>query len=140
MERDVLPQGGETLPTEENVLERGETQPEDPEAVIARLLRQNEQLREQLRRYEQNGAAKLYYALNRKQNEMADLLNNKLLKDLQLDDPKDKTFDRLKVIWNDAASIATAAKTLGEVAGVTQDEKKDIERKPFNDRLAEERR
>jgi hypothetical protein len=140
MERDVLPQGGETLPTEENVLERGETQPEDPEAVIARLLRQNEQLREQLRRYEQNGAAKLYYALNRKQNEMADLLNNKLLKDLQLDDPKDKTFDRLKVIWNDAASIATAAKTLGEVAGVTQDEKKDIERKPFNDRLAEARR
>jgi hypothetical protein len=140
MERDVLKEGSEMLPKEEGVAEMGETQPEDSEAVIARLLRQNEQLREQLRRYEQNGAAKLYYALNRKQNEMADLLNNKLLKDLQLDDPKDKTFDRLKVIWNDAASIATAAKTLGEVAGVTQDEKKDIERKPFNDRLAEERR
>lgn len=114
-------------------------QPEDSQAVIARLLRQNESLREQLSRYEQNGAAKLYYALNRKQNEMADLLNGKLLKDLNLDDPKDKTFDRLKVIWNDASDLATAVKTLGEVAGVTGDEKKDVAKKPFVDTIAEKR-
>lgn len=90
--------------------------------------------------YEQNGAAKLYYSLNRKMNEMADLMNSKVLSQLSIDDPKDKTFDRLKVIWNDAASIATAVKALGDVAGVTGEEKKDIERKPFNDRIAEERR
>ncbi len=48
--------------------------------------------------YEQNGASKLFYALNRKMNEMADRLNSTDLKTISLDDPKDKTFDRLKVI------------------------------------------
>lgn len=99
----------------------------------------SESLEERLRRYEENGAAKLYYSLNRKMNEMADLMNSKILSQLSIDDPKDKTFDRLKVIWNDAASIAVAVKTLGEVAGVTGDEKKDIEKKPFNERIAMER-
>lgn len=75
--------------------------------------------------YEQNGAAKLFYALNRKMNEMADRLNSTDLKTISLDDPKDKTFDRIKVIWNDAASIATAVKALGETAGITNDETKD---------------
>ncbi|HEY8687739.1 MAG TPA: hypothetical protein VIM07_00780 [Chitinophagaceae bacterium] len=75
--------------------------------------------------YEQNGAAKLFYALNRKMNEMADRLNSTDLKTISLDDPKDKTFDRIKVIWNDAASIAAAVKVLGETAGITNDESKD---------------
>lgn len=96
-------------------------------------------LEEQIKRYEQNGAAKLYYSLQRKMNEMADLMNSKVLSQLAIDDPKDKTFDRLKVIWNDASSIATAVKTLGEVAGVTGDEKADTNRKPFNERIAMER-
>lgn len=75
--------------------------------------------------YEQNGAAKLFYSLNRKMNEMADRLNSTDLKTISLDDPKDKTFDRIKVIWNDAASIASAVKVLGETAGITNDEIKD---------------
>lgn len=91
---------------------------------------------EKIALYEQNGAAKLFYSLNRKMNEMADLMNKTNLATLLLDDPKDKTFERLKVIWNDAASIAIAVKALGESAGVTGDEKKDIERKPFLDTLA----
>jgi hypothetical protein len=57
---------------------------------------------------------------------MADLMNGKNLKDLDIADPKDKTFDRLKVIWQDAASIATAVKALGEIAGITGNEEKDI--------------
>ncbi len=77
--------------------------------------------------YEQNGAAKLFYALNRKMNEMADRLNSTDLKTISLDDPKDKTFDRIKVIWNDAASIASAVKALGETAGITNDENKDTQ-------------
>lgn len=80
------------------------------------------ELEEKLKYYEQNGAAKLFYALNRKMAEMADRLNTTSIKTITLDDPKDKTFDRLKVIWNDAASIATAVKTLGETAGITSDE------------------
>jgi hypothetical protein len=79
--------------------------------------------------YEQDGVAKLYYSLNRKAGEMADLMNSNNLKNLDIDDPKSKTFDRLKVIWNDAASIATAVKQLGEIAGVTGDEEKDTKPK-----------
>lgn len=98
------------------------------------------ELEDRLKMYEQNGAAKLFYALNRKQNEMGDMLNKVNLATLDLEDPKNKTFDRLKVIWNDAASIATAVKALGEVAGVTGNEESDVSKKPFVDTIATERR
>lgn len=98
-----------------------------------------EELESKLALYEQNGAAKLFYSLNRKANEMADLLNKTNLSNLSLDDPKDKTFERLKVIWNDSASISTAIKELGISAGITGDEDKDVAKKPFNDRIAESR-
>lgn len=96
-------------------------------------------LKAQLALYEQNGAAKLYYSLNRKANEMADLLNKHNLGTMTIDDPKDKTFDRLKVIWNDATGLGVAIKGLGEVAGITGDAEKDVNKKPFNDRIAESR-
>ncbi len=90
--------------------------------------------------YESNGAAKLFYSLNRKQNEMADIMNDTNLKDIKLDDPKDKTFDRMKVIWNDAASISEAVKSLGLAAGITGDEQTDINKKPFVDTIASDRK
>src|SRR6185312_10436725 len=99
-----------------------------------------EELKSKLLRYEQNGAAKLYYSLNRKMNEMADLMNSKNLSTLSVDDPKDKTFDRLKIIWQDAASIATSVEALGKVARVTGTEEDDINRKPFVDSIAEHRK
>ena len=95
-----------------------------------------QELEEKLQLYEQNGAAKLYYSLNRKMNEMGDLLNKTTLSGLDIADPKDKSFERLKIIWQDAASIATAVKELGLVAGVTGDEKKDVEKKPFVEHIA----
>lgn len=98
-----------------------------------------EDLKKKLEQYEQNGAAKLYYALNRKMNEMADMLNNTKLAGIALEDKNDKTFERLKVLWTDSKTISEAAKIIGEGAGITNDEKKDIERKPFNDRIAESR-
>lgn len=98
-----------------------------------------DELKKKIAVYEQNGAAKLYYALNRKMNEMADMLNKHTLSTLDVDDGKSKTFDRLKVIWDDAANIATGVKTLGEIAGVTNDENKDVNRKPFVDTIAETR-
>lgn len=98
-----------------------------------------EELKTKLSLYEQNGSAKLYYSLNRKMNEMAELMNSTNLKGLDIGDPKDKTFDRLKAIWNDAASIAAASKSLGELAGVTGDETKDVARKPFIDTIADKR-
>jgi len=89
------------------------------------------ELEEKIEYYEQNGAAKLFYALNRKMAEMADRLNATNIKTITLDDPKDKTFDRLKVIWNDASGIATAVKMLGETAGITRDEAKDTQMPKF---------
>lgn len=80
-----------------------------------------------IKMYEQNGPAKLFYALNRKMWEMADLLNSTNLKTLALDDPKDKTFERLKVLWNDSSSISAAVKSLGDAIGITDNEEKDVD-------------
>lgn len=96
-----------------------------------------EELQAKIKQYEQNGAAKLFYALNRKMNEMADMLNKQTLSTLDLTDAKDKTFDRLKVIWNDAASISSAVKSLGESAGITYNEEEDI-KKPIRQRITPE--
>lgn len=101
------------------------------------MIKKIEELEDKLKKYEQNGSAKLYYSLNKKMNEMADLMNRVDLATLSIDDPKDKTFERLKVIWSDAGNIALALKSLGEYAGVTGDEKKDIEKKPFVETIAD---
>lgn len=95
-----------------------------------------EDLKERLKKYEENGVAKLYYALSRKAWEMADMLNSINLKNISLEDGKDKSFERLRYIINDSSGIASAVKALGESAGITGDEKKDIEKKPFLDTLA----
>lgn len=98
-----------------------------------------DEIKIKLKSYEQNGAAKLYYSLNRKMNEMADLMNSKNLSSISVDDPKDKTFDRLKIIWQDAASIATSVDALGKLAKVTGNEEQDISKKPFVDTIADSR-
>jgi hypothetical protein len=59
---------------------------------------------------------------------------------LLLEDPKDKTFERLKAIWNDSSALSTAIKDLGISAGVTGDEQKDVVKKPFVESIAESRR
>ena len=99
-----------------------------------------EELKQRIALYEQNGSAKLFYALNRKANEMADLLNKTNLSLLNLEDKNDKTFERLKIIWNDSSALSTAIKDLGISAGVTGDEQKDIAKKPFVETIAESRR
>ena len=85
-----------------------------------------EEIKKRLELYEQNGPAKLFYALNRKANEMAELLNSKSLNSLDLGDPKDKTFERMKIIWNDASTITTAIAGLAMSIGITGDEEKDV--------------
>ena len=89
--------------------------------------------------YEQDGVGKLYYSLQRKANEMADLLNDNKLTSLMLspDDPKEKTFERLQKVWSDAESVSNAIKSLGVLAGigqeVTADKKEVVQvKKPFS--------
>src|ERR1700749_177641 len=86
-------------------------------------------LEKKLSAYEENGPAKLYYALTRKAWEMGDLLNAHNLRSLDLEDAKNKIFDRLKVVWNDASDLAIAIKTLGDAAGITGDEDKDLRKR-----------
>lgn len=88
-----------------------------------------ESLRAQVAYYEQDGVGKLYHALNRKANEMAELLNKTSLLAIDIDDPKVKTFDRLQKIWSDAESISTAIKGLGTLAGIGNDpETKEVKK------------
>lgn len=85
------------------------------------------------------GAAQLYHALEKKMVEMAQLLNQVNLKNLDITDPKDKSFERLKVLWDSAAKVAEASKSLGQTAGILKAD--NIEQsKPFVDTIAESRR
>ena len=89
---------------------------------MARTLEEAENL---ISLYEQNGAAKLFYSLNRKMGELAGLLNKQSLINLDIADAKDKSFERLKIAWGEAANIAVAVKALEATAGITNDEEKD---------------
>lgn len=98
-----------------------------------------EELQAKVKMYEENGAAKLYYSLNRKMNEMADMLNKNSLATINLDDPKDKSFDRIFKLLEKSETVANSAKTLGSVAGITGDENADVSKKPFVDTIAQSR-
>ena len=95
---------------------------------MARTLEEAEKI---ISLYEQNGAAKLFYALNRKMNEMADMLNKQTLSLLDLTDAKDKSFERIKAIWDSAEKVSVAVKTLGEAAGITNDEGMDTTKRIY---------
>jgi hypothetical protein len=88
--------------------------------------------------YEEDGIGKLYHALNRKANEMAELLNKTSLTAIDIDDPKIKTFERLQKIWVDAGTISSSIKALEVLAGINQETKEDkkeqvqVNRKPFS--------
>ena len=99
--------------------------PSDAEE-IQKLRKRVDELEKAIAYYEGDGVIKLFYGLNRKAGEMADILNATNLKFLDLADPKDKTFERLKIVWNDAASMALVVKSLGETAEITGDEDRDM--------------
>jgi hypothetical protein len=130
--KDVaIKNGEEYAPQQEEIIDK--SSPDYLKSKIAKL-------EEKLAKYEDNGMAKLYYSLNRKANEMADLMNAISLKDLDIDDPKSKSFDRLKVIWQGASEIAISLTQLGQMAGVLKTEKKvEGESKPFVDTIAIDR-
>lgn len=85
------------------------------------------------------GDAKLYYSLNKNMSDLSDILDNTVMSDMDLSDPKDKTMERLKVIWSAITPLADTLKFLKQTAGITGDEENDKVRKPFNDRIAESR-
>jgi len=78
--------------------------------------------------YEVDGSKSLFYALNRKSNEMALLLNRYNLVDMDLTS-SNKEFERLQKIWADSTGLAQAVKSLEQTSGVTLDESKDLQPK-----------
>lgn len=84
-----------------------------------------EELKKTIKLYEQNGAAKLFYAINRKMNEMAELMNKTNLTNIDLDDKDSKSFDRLFKLLEKSQVISNAAQTIQGFAGVTGNEDKD---------------
>ena len=98
-----------------------------------------DELRKKIETYEQNGPAKLYYSLNRKMNEMADLLNKINLGNINLEDKDSKQFDRLFKLLEKSQTIGNAAESVKAFAGITGSEAADVSRKPFIDRIADTR-
>ncbi len=86
-----------------------------------------EELKKKILLYEQNGAAKLFYAINRKMNEMAELMNRNSLANMELDDKESKAFDRMFKLLEKSQVISNAANTIQGFAGITNDEAKDTQ-------------
>lgn len=95
------------------------------------IMSEIDELRLKISQYEKPGAAALFYALNRKMNEIAALLNKVTLKDVDMASKSDATFERVFKLLEKSEGISTAAKALGEFAGVTHDEEKDLDNPKF---------
>ena len=108
------------------------------EQKIKELEKSNAYLMGKLAYYEQNGSVKLYYSLQRKANEIAELLNANQLTTTMLEDPKDKTFERLQKLWSEAGTITESIKSLEISAGINQEGKESkkeavvINKRPFS--------
>lgn len=94
-------------------------------------------LKQENDKYKFSGRVKLFYAINKQQNDLADMLNSIELKTVDLSKPTDKTVERLKIIWASIGILSPIVNKLRLSAGVTSDEDKDINfRKPFVDTIA----
>jgi hypothetical protein len=101
-------------------------------AAIKNLKEQNTILSNKLDSYEKDGIEKLFNALQRKANEMADLLNKYKLQDIDIDDKNSKAFERIKAVWTDAKTISESIQVLKgffqkEVEGDTKEVQKKVE-------------
>jgi archaellum component FlaC len=99
---------------------------------INSLKKENKYLSDKLISYESDGVGKLYNSLQRKANEMADLLNKHKLTEIDIDDKNSKTFERIKSVWTDAKTISESIQILKgfsqkEVEGDTKEVQKKVE-------------
>jgi len=86
-------------------------------------------LQSKLDSFDLQGKVKLYYSLNRNMADLSDMLDGIKMKDVNLDDPKDKTMERLKMIWASVKPLVETVSLLAESSGITGDEKKDTSKK-----------
>lgn len=96
-------------------------------------------LEQKVSSFEGPGKAKLYYALNRNMSDLADLLNAKSLKNVNIDDASDKTMERMKIIWTAIKTLNESLGALGATSGITGNESEDT-KTPFIETIAETRK
>ena len=94
---------------------------------------------ESVRSMYENGAAKLYYSLQRKMSEMSKIFNSQDLSAIDMASKSDATFERVFKLLEKCEIVSKSAESLGAIAGVTGNEKKDVERRPFIETVATKR-
>lgn len=116
-------------------------QPAPVAPTVEDYKKQVEYLEHKLSLYERHGGARSYYALNRKLNEIAEVLNSVDLKYEVGTDAKDKKFDRVRALWKDVKDIAEATQSLATMFKLVGDEQKDANKLiPFIETVAETRK
>ena len=94
---------------------------------------------ESIRSMYENGDAKLYYSLQRKMSEMSKIFNSQDLSAIDMASKSDATFERVFKLLEKCEIVSKSAESLGAIAGVTGNEKKDVERRPFIETVATKR-
>ena len=113
-----------------------EIKKETLEQKVERLEKSNTYLTEQKLKFE-SGDDSLYHAVKKKMSEFAKLLNATNMDNIDLNDKNDKTFERVVAILEKCEKIAISASALGQRTGI---EKKEEEKTPFVDSIAESRK
>jgi 3-deoxy-D-manno-octulosonate 8-phosphate phosphatase KdsC-like HAD superfamily phosphatase len=102
-------------------------------------LKKDLEISESIRSMYENGAAKLYYSLQRKMSEMSKIFNSQDLSAIDMASKSDATFERVFKLLEKCEIVSKSAESLGAIAGVTGNEKKDVERRPFIETVATKR-
>jgi hypothetical protein len=116
---------------------------QEPIEELKKQLKQEQQkvavLEGKLAGYEGPGKAKMYYALNRQLSDLADLINAKSLKNINIDEAADKTLERMKIVWGSIKSLSEILPILAQAAGLSGNEEEDL-KIPFIESVAETRK
>ena len=93
-------------------------------------------LEDKIKLYESDGIVGAYYALNRKLNEITELLNRKDISNLDLSDKDDGSWERVMKLFNSVGDINEVMKKLRMDNQLSGDEDKDkARRKPLIEEL-----
>lgn len=129
------------MPDEEIEKIEDDGSPENYKRLSEAFKQQVKVLEQQLQRYETHGGVRLYYALNRKLNEIAGVLNSNKIEDVLEGDSKEKKFERLRALWTDAEKIVSAVQSIGAMLNLKDDsEEANLRKKvPFVETIAKTR-
>lgn len=84
----------------------------------------------------ETGDSSLYHSIQRKMSEMSKMLNSNKLDSIDITSKSDATFERIFKLLEKMEAISNASSSLALSLGIRSKE----EKKPFTDRIAEERK